>query len=460
MSTRSKLAKTALYIGALLGVPLVVGGASLGIKSSSQHRFDPPSLMHSLPAPPTHDPSRKTAVILSSAYGVEMTDFLPHIEILARSGAFNVYVAAPERKVLPLVNTNMAATSLDFVPHYSFAEYQSTIGEAPDVMVIPWFPGYIAERDAALLDWIRANAGPNTTLVTICAGTEVLADTGLLAGRTATTNAAWFGKLAERVPAATWVPNVRYFDDGNIITSTNVASGIDATLHTVDRLVGRPTAERVAREIGYAYTRYLDDPRSAPPSMGVLVAPVATAAFRWDKQDLGVLVYEGVSEMALAAVVDLYSSSLTATTYALARERSIVRSQHGVTFVPRFDFASVPSLDRVVLPAGEAGESARRTIVAWSQVHPELRVDEIHRNVGAGESAHDATVRDMARTHNASAAKGVAEGMYIPTDQLQIADGGVPTSPLLAPFVLSLVATGAVYVIGRAPSRRRAPQFA
>lgn len=63
------------------------------------------------------------------------------------------------------------------------------------MIAIPWFSGYTAERDAALLDWIPANAGPQTTIVTICAGTKILADTGLLAGRTATTNTAWFGRL-------------------------------------------------------------------------------------------------------------------------------------------------------------------------------------------------------------------------------------------------------------------------
>jgi transcriptional regulator GlxA family with amidase domain len=71
----------------------------------------------------------------------------------------------------------------------------------------------------------------------------------------------------ERVhPGVHWVRGVRYHDDEGIISSTTVAAGIDASPHTVDRLVGRRTAKEVARRLGYGATRYLDDPRSAPPS--------------------------------------------------------------------------------------------------------------------------------------------------------------------------------------------------
>ena len=124
------------------------------------------------------------------------------------------------------------------------------MGSAPDLIAIPYLPNYSLERDLAVVDWIRAHTGPNTTILAICAGTEVLADTGLLEGRTATTNTGWMEKLELRVPTATWVRNVRYVDDGNIISSTNLASGIDATLHTVERLAGRPAAETAARGIG------------------------------------------------------------------------------------------------------------------------------------------------------------------------------------------------------------------
>ena len=175
------------YVLAFLLVPLLVGSVVLSTRmSSSAPPADRTSYTGQLPAP-TYDPTKRIAVLVSSAYGAEINDSLPAFEILARSGAFNVYVVAPKRTVLPFVDSRLEATGLDFVPHFSYAEYAKTIGKTPDLIAIPYFPGYTPTRDAAVLDWIRAHTGPRTTLLGICAGTETLADTGLLAGHKATT---------------------------------------------------------------------------------------------------------------------------------------------------------------------------------------------------------------------------------------------------------------------------------
>jgi transcriptional regulator GlxA family with amidase domain len=454
------LVKSLAYLGALLVLPLVVGIAGLATKTSPTHPAEPPAFSQALPALAAHDPSKKTAVVLSSAYGAEINDFLPPYEILARSGAFQVYAVAPERKVLPLVNSNMAATSLDFIPHFSFDEYARVVGKAPDVIAIPWFPAYTAERDSALLDWIRANAGPQTTIVTICAGTEILADTGLLAGRTATTNTGWFGKLTERFPSTTWVKGVRYHEDGQIITSTNLASGFDATLKVVERHAGRAVAEDIARQIGYRYTHYLDDPRYSAGSMAKLGFIVVNAGYQIGKQNMGVVLYDGVSEVAISGILDLYGSSLIVGTHVVAPERAIVRSQHGLSFVPRADFRSAKQLDRVVLPAGEATDAMSQALAGWTKVNPGMTVEQIHRGVGANESAYEATLKDIARTQNAIVAGAVGQAMFYPTERLQFADAGWPVAPVFAPLTVALLGVGLVYAIRQRPIWRRAMQAA
>jgi transcriptional regulator GlxA family with amidase domain len=350
-SVRGAIGRYGPYVAAFLLVPLVVGAGNLGRQLSSvMHQPEAPAFLGELPPAPTHDPRRPVAVVLSSAFGAEITDFLPPYEILARSGHFQVYAIAPERKPLPLVNSAMKATSLDFVPHYSFDEYAKAVGRAPDVIAVPWFPEYTPARDAAVLEWIREHAGPNTTLLTICAGTEILADTGLLDGRTATTNVAWFGKLEQRFATTRWVRDVRYHDDGSIVTSTNLASGIDASLRVVAKRAGREVAEDVARQLGYRSTHYLDDP-SFQPSMSFFAQVIPSIAYRFDREELGILLYDGVGEMALAGLVDPYTASYLARTHAVAPERRAIASRNGLTFVPRFDSRTALRLDRVVLRA-------------------------------------------------------------------------------------------------------------
>jgi transcriptional regulator GlxA family with amidase domain len=338
-----RLAVLLLYVLAFLLVPFMAGSVNLGIKMAGS----PASIKNSVytgPLPtPTYDPSKKIAVVVASYSGAEITDALPTFEILARSGAFNVYMVAPERKVLPFVASadGGAGTGLDFVPHFSFADYAREIGKQPDLVAIPYLPDYASTRDAAVVNWIRANTGPHTIIDGICIGTATLADTGLLNGHKATTNTNVFQTLQTRFPKVRWTRNVRYVDDGNIITSTNLASGMDATLHVVSRLVGRSVAEDVARQIGYTHTNYLDNPRFQYPALSV--GPLfENAAFSWHQEQLGVLLYDGVSEMDLAGLLDPYTSLLTAKISVFATKQGPITSRDGLIFLPRYDLQTVP----------------------------------------------------------------------------------------------------------------------
>jgi transcriptional regulator GlxA family with amidase domain len=456
-----RLLRTVLYVLAIVLIPLLVGAANLGVKAASlSGTSGPPDFAGALPAPPVHDPGKQTAVVLASASGAEITDFLPPYEILARSGAFNVYAVAPERRPLPLLDSNRVASGLDIVPHYSFAEYDARFDRAPDLIVIPYFPGYTPERDVAVLDWIRGHRGPQTIILTICAGTETLADTGLLgAGDTITTNVFWYGKLEPRFPQVRFLRGVRYADDGRFITSTNLASGVDATLRAVDRLAGRVAAEDVARQLGYRGAGYLDDPSFRPPAtMATVPAIVATAAYSRGWQELGLVLYDGVGELALAALVDPYTTTLSARVHTLAPRRGAVTSQHGLTFVPRYDFVTAPRLDRVVLPGGQVPDAARQAAAGWAQAQRGLPLEEVHATVGAGEFAYDATLRDLARTGNGGLALAAARVMFLPEEHLPFAGAAWPLGLLARPLALGLLGAGLLTGLRAARGRGRRAQ--
>src|SRR5579864_6539455 len=207
-----KLLVAVAYLIAVIGVPFSVEALNYYNKAAIPGQpFEAPAYTGVLPSPPTPDPTKKIAVVVSSAYGSEITDTLPPFEILARSGAFNVYSVAPERAVLPLTpGPVIGATGLDFVPHFSFKDYDAVIGTPPDLIVVPALTGYTPERDAAVLDWIRGHFGPRTTLLAICDGIMAVADTRLLDGHTFTTNPGDFDYVAANAPSATLLQNLRY----------------------------------------------------------------------------------------------------------------------------------------------------------------------------------------------------------------------------------------------------------
>jgi AraC family transcriptional activator FtrA len=451
-----RLAFLVIYILIFLFVPFIAGSVNLGIKMGGSA----PSTTHSAytgPLPtPAYDPAKKIAVLVAGNSGAEITDALPTFEILARSRAFNVYIVAPQRKVLPFIASGMdAETGLDFVPHFSFAEYAREIRKKPDLIAIPYLPGYTLTRDAAVVNWIRANTGTQTIIDGICIGTATLADTGLLNGHKATTNTNVFKTLQTRFPHVRWMQNVRYVDDGNIITSTNLASGVDATLHVVSRLEGRSVAEDVARQIGYTHTSYLDNPGFQYPALSV--APIlGNAAFEWHQEQLGVLVYDGVSEMDLAGLLDPYTSSLTAKASIFATKQGPITSRDGLILIPRYDFQTVPSLDRVVVPGGDMNRSQQQAIAAWNSLHPDRQAETIHRSVGQGETAYDATIQDLARRHNGTVAAAIADTLFVPDATLP-ADANLPVEPLVTLLLLGLLGIGLVFALSRLLFRRHTP---
>jgi len=443
------------YVTAVVLLPGAVAMFNIGSKWSAQ--ADPaqvPAIAAPLPALPVPDPNKKLAVVLSSAYGSEITDTLPNFEILADSGAFNVYSVAPERTLLPIVSQTLRPTGLDFIPHFSYAEYAAQIGRDPDLIVIPGMPGYTPERDAAMVDWIRTHAGPNTTVLGICIGGIVLADTGLLDGHTATTNAGVMSDLAAKHPATTWVPNVRYYDDGNMVESTTLTSGIDATLHIVDRFAGRATALDVARQIGYPNTHYLDDPSwSWPTEQWPTAQPLddrfgsifATGAFR-SQQKIGVPLYDGVGEAGLAGLIDPNVASLNSRPYVMGPERNVVRSRNGFLFAPRYDFATVPSPDRVLVPAGDDSDAKRQVIAAWSSANTGRPAEDIFQNVGKGETAYEAMFEDLARTQGAAFARDDASILFYAIDPTRLQGADWFIQDWLSPLLLGML--GAVLVYG------------
>ncbi|MFE5161155.1 GlxA family transcriptional regulator [Streptomyces sp. NPDC056697] len=103
--------------------------------------------------------------------------------------------------------------------------------------------GRMTEPLAAAL----AHARPGARWVSICTGSFVLAAAGLLDGRPATTHWASVGQFQRLFPTIKVDPNVLFVDDGDVLTSAGVASGIDLCLHLVRRDHGTAVANDVAR---------------------------------------------------------------------------------------------------------------------------------------------------------------------------------------------------------------------
>jgi transcriptional regulator GlxA family with amidase domain len=121
-----------------------------------------------------------------------------------------------------------------------------------DVLV---FPGGRGTRhqlgDEAIGEWVTGLHDAGTLMTSVCTGSLVYADNGLLDSRPATTHWSTLDALAALGTDVEVRPDDRFVDSGNVITASGVSAGIDMALHLVQRLAGTETAQMVRRHIQY-----------------------------------------------------------------------------------------------------------------------------------------------------------------------------------------------------------------
>lgn len=100
-----------------------------------------------------------------------------------------------------------------------------------------------------LVEALRNAHERGAKLVGLCLGSFVIAETGLLDGRHATTHWYWTELFAQRFPQVRLQPERLYVDEGDVLTSAGSAAGLDCCLHLLRTHCGAEVANRVARRL-------------------------------------------------------------------------------------------------------------------------------------------------------------------------------------------------------------------
>jgi transcriptional regulator GlxA family with amidase domain len=103
------------------------------------------------------------------------------------------------------------------------------------------------EPDPVAVAAVREAAAAGKRVASICSGAFLLAEAGLLDGRSATTYWGMADELRERYPALDLRGDVLYVQDGQVLTASGYAAGIDLCLHIIRTDYGAAVANEVAR---------------------------------------------------------------------------------------------------------------------------------------------------------------------------------------------------------------------
>lgn len=191
----------------------------------------------------------RVAFLISS--GAEVVDFA------GPWGVFEYVLAGPDHR-RPFKLYTVAATrepvtvsgGLTVVPNHSFAD-----APAPNLIVVPALD--LDQLAPAALDWLRAAQTDTALTMSVCNGSFVLGQAGLLDGKTATAHHGGYTTLRAEFPKVTVVRGVRYVEDGRIATAGGLTSGVDLALRVVERYFGRDTARQTARYLEYQGTGWM-----------------------------------------------------------------------------------------------------------------------------------------------------------------------------------------------------------
>jgi putative intracellular protease/amidase len=179
--------------------------------------------------------SLKAAILIFD--GVQIIDFTGPYEVLGQAGIEAFTVA---EKAQP-IRTTMGMT---VTPAYTFENAPSA-----QLLIVPG--GNVQTENKNIIQWIQQRAKSSDYVLSVCNGAFYLAEAGLLDGKEATTFYDLIDELKETYTKVHVVTNKRYVDNGKIITTAGLSSGIDGTLYLISKLQDKAAAQQVALNMEY-----------------------------------------------------------------------------------------------------------------------------------------------------------------------------------------------------------------
>jgi putative intracellular protease/amidase/YHS domain-containing protein len=149
---------------------------------------------------------------------------------------FRLYTVGETRKPI------RTSGGMQIVPDYTIED-----APPPKVIVIP----AQSPPSAAVLEWVRKSSKTTDVTMSVCTGAFVLAKTGLLNGKSATTYHGAFERFAMQFPEIQVKRGARFVENGNLATAGGLSSGIDLALRIVERYYGRNVAKNTAYNMEY-----------------------------------------------------------------------------------------------------------------------------------------------------------------------------------------------------------------
>ncbi|AZQ47478.1 DJ-1/PfpI family protein [Bacillus sp. GX] len=178
------------------------------------------------------------------------------VEVLDFAGPFEVFsvTEADEKKPFTVYTVSQngemitARNGLKVKPDYSIEDLPPV-----DILIIPGGKG-VRENEVKndiIINWVRQQMKEVKLMTSVCTGALLLAKAGLLENLKATTHCASIQTFKKDFPNVEVMENVKFVDEGHIITSAGISAGINMSFYIVKNLLGVEVAEETAKSMEY-----------------------------------------------------------------------------------------------------------------------------------------------------------------------------------------------------------------
>ncbi len=198
----------------------------------------------------------KVAVFLFNE--VEVLDFAGPFEVFSIAGLRTMAEAPFHVFTVAQFETIQARNHLTIKPTYTFENAPNA-----DIILIPGGGGNHADgtpfgsrremNNPIVLNWVKEQAAQAKLVLSVCTGSLILAKAGLLEGMEVTTHYKAIDSLRNISEQIHVKENIRFVDNGTIITSAGISAGIDMSLYTIGKLFGKEAADETAKYMQYDY---------------------------------------------------------------------------------------------------------------------------------------------------------------------------------------------------------------
>jgi putative intracellular protease/amidase len=272
----------------------------------------------------------------------ETTDYLMPYGILRRAEIADVVTLATQSGPMTLFPV------LKIEPDATTAAFDAQHPDGADYVIVP---AMSRDDDPAVLQWIRSQAAKGAIVIGVCAGTKVVASTGLLDGRRGTTHWFYLKEMAKEHPAMHYVSDRRIVVDRGVATTTGISASMPMSLTLIEAIAGRDKAAAVAHDIGlHAWDARHSSEAFKFTRPFALTAIGNTLAF-WQRERFGIALTPGIDEVSLALVADAWSRTYRSNAVTFAPDGGALLTRHGIRILPDQVATSWPG-ERLLPDAG------------------------------------------------------------------------------------------------------------